>query len=33
MEGYDRIEEYTTTKEMWDALKIHHEGTGHVKKN
>lgn len=31
MEEYDQIEEYTTTKEIWDAFKIHCEGTDHVK--
>lgn len=30
-EEYDRIEECTTAKEIWDALKVHHEGTSHVK--
>ncbi|XP_058741858.1 uncharacterized protein LOC131614262 [Vicia villosa] len=30
-EEYDRIEEYNSTKEIWDKLKIHHEGTSHVK--
>ncbi|XP_058766578.1 uncharacterized protein LOC131640185 [Vicia villosa] len=30
-EEYERIEECTTAKEIWDALKIHHEGTSHVK--
>ncbi|XP_058783345.1 uncharacterized protein LOC131658028 [Vicia villosa] len=30
-EEYDRIEECTTAKEIWDSLKIHHEGTSHVK--
>ncbi|XP_058741394.1 uncharacterized protein LOC131613765 [Vicia villosa] len=30
-EEYDRIEECTTAKEIWDALKIHHKGTNHVK--
>jgi len=30
-EEYDRVEECTTAKEIWEALKIHHEGTSHVK--
>jgi len=30
-EGYDRVEECTTAKEIWEALKIHQEGTSHVK--
>jgi len=30
-EEYDRVEECTTVKEIWEALKIHHEGTSHVK--
>jgi len=30
-EEYDRVEECTTAKEIWEALKTHHEGTGHVK--
>ncbi|XP_058775330.1 uncharacterized protein LOC131649593 [Vicia villosa] len=30
-EEYDRIEECNTAKEIWDKLKIHHEGTSHVK--
>jgi hypothetical protein len=30
-EEYDRVEECTTAKGIWDALKIHHEGTSHVK--
>ncbi|XP_058784171.1 uncharacterized protein LOC131658941 [Vicia villosa] len=30
-EEYDRIEECDTAKEIWDKLKIHHEGTSHVK--
>ncbi|XP_058783740.1 uncharacterized protein LOC131658467 [Vicia villosa] len=30
-EEYDRIEECTNAKKIWDTLKIHHEGTNHVK--
>ena len=31
MEESERIYECTTAKEIWDTLKIHHEGTSHVK--
>jgi len=30
-EEYDRVQECKNTKEIWDTLKIHHEGTSHVK--
>jgi len=30
-EEFDRVQESNTAKEIWDALKIHHEGTSHVK--
>lgn len=30
-EEYDRIQECKNAKEIWDTLKIHHEGTSHVK--
>jgi hypothetical protein len=29
-EEYDRTQECKTTKEIWDTLKTHHEGTSHV---
>jgi len=31
MEESERIYECNTAKEIWDTLKIHHEGTSHVK--
>ncbi|XP_012573171.1 uncharacterized protein [Cicer arietinum] len=30
-EEYDRIEEFNRAKELCDTLKIHHEGSRHVK--
>ncbi|XP_073222570.1 uncharacterized protein [Cicer arietinum] len=30
-EEYDRVEECKSAKELWDTLRIHHEGTSHVK--
>jgi len=30
-EEFDRIQEFQNDKEIWDTLKIHHEGTSHVK--
>ena len=30
-EEFDRVQESNTAKEIWHALKIHHEGTSHVK--
>lgn len=31
MEESERVDECVTAKEVWDTLKIHHEGTSHVK--
>jgi hypothetical protein len=31
MEESDRVDECDTAKKVWDTLKIHHEGTSHVK--
>ena len=31
IEESERIFEYNTAKNIWDTLKIHHEGTSHVK--
>lgn len=31
MEESERVDECTNAKEVWDTLKIHHEGTSHVK--
>ena len=30
-EEYDRVQECKNVKEIWDTLKIHHEGISHVK--
>ncbi|XP_039689400.1 uncharacterized protein [Medicago truncatula] len=30
-EEYDRVQECKNAKEIWDTLKVHHEGTSHVK--
>ncbi|XP_073225551.1 uncharacterized protein [Cicer arietinum] len=30
-EEYDRVEECKNAKELWDTLRIHHEGSSHVK--
>jgi len=30
-EEYDRVQECKNAKEIWDTLKIHHEGTSQVK--
>jgi hypothetical protein len=31
MEDNERVDECTNAKEVWDTLKVHHEGTSHVK--
>jgi len=31
MEESERVDECDTTKKVWDTLKIHHEGTSHIK--
>ncbi|XP_073222444.1 uncharacterized protein [Cicer arietinum] len=28
---YDKVEECKNSKELWDTLRIHHEGSSHVK--
>nr|XP_012567376.1 uncharacterized protein LOC105851261 [Cicer arietinum] len=30
-EEYNRVEECKSAKELWDTLRIHHEGTSHMK--
>ncbi|XP_004514880.1 uncharacterized protein [Cicer arietinum] len=30
-EESERVDEYDTTKKVWDTLQTHHEGTSHVK--
>ena len=31
MEESERVDECKNAKEVWDTLRIHHEGTSHVK--
>jgi len=31
MEESERVDEYKNAKEVWETLRVHHEGTSHVK--